>query len=114
MNLPPWWDPDSADKRKKINTRSKKQESDRAKQIGGRVQPGSGSSSRAPEDVRSDEYMEQLKFTDADGYRLTAKEWLRLSHNASTFGRTPRMVVDFEKYGIRLVITQEESNGTPR
>lgn len=108
MSLPPWFDRESSHKRKQINKRSKKQESERAKQIGGRVQPGSGSSSRAPQDVRSDEYMEQLKFTDQDGYRLTAKEWLGLAHDASTFGRTPRMVIDFEKYGIRLVITQEE------
>ena len=106
--LPPWWDKESSHKRKKINKRSAKQEKDRAKQIGGRVQPGSGCSSNAPQDVRSDEYMEQLKFTDGDSYRLTVKEWLQLRGDSDRFGRSPRMVVDFSRHNVRLVITQEE------
>jgi hypothetical protein len=106
--LPSWWDKESSHKRKQINARSKKQESKRAEQIGGRVQPGSGCSSNAPQDVRSDEYMEQLKFTDSASYRLTVKEWLQLSADSDRFGRSPRMVIDFEKHNLRLVITQEE------
>lgn len=107
-DLPPWWDKESAHKRKQINKRSARQEKDRAEQIGGRVQPGSGSSSRAPQDVRNDEYLEQLKFTDADSFALKAKEWLAGEDDASRFGRSHRLLIDFDKYGIRLVVTREE------
>ena|SRR5687768_1599960 len=107
-NLPPWWDKESSHKRKQINKRSEKQESDRAKQIGGRVQPGSGSSSRAPQDVRNESYLEQLKFTDADSFRLSVLEWLSGEADASRFGRSHRLLVDFDKYDVRLVITREE------
>jgi hypothetical protein len=107
-DLPPWWDKESARKRKQVNKRSKKQEEDRAKKIGGRVQPGSGSSYRAPQDVRNDDYLEQLKFTDADSFALKAKEWLAGEADASRFGRSHRMVIDFDKYGLRLVVTRED------
>lgn len=105
-NLPPWWE--SSNKRKKINERSRKQEADRANQIGGRVQPGSGCSPNAPQDVRSEDYLEQLKFTDSESYRLTVKEWMKLRSDSDRFGRSPRMVIDFSNHKIRLVITQEE------
>lgn len=107
-DLPPWFDKESAHKRKQVNTRSKKHETARAKEIGGRVQPGSGSSSRAPQDVRNDEYLEQHKFTDADSFALKIKEWLRNEDDASRFGRLHRMVIDFDAYGVRLVVTREE------
>lgn len=107
-SLPSWWNTEAANSRKKINARSKEQERDRARQIGGRVQPGSGCSSNAPQDVRSNEYMEQLKFTDKGSYRLTAKEWLGLRADSDRFGRSPRMVIDFQEHNLRLIVTQEE------
>lgn len=106
--MPPWWDEESSNKRKKVNARSKKQEQNRAKQIGGRVQPGSGCSPNAPQDVRNAEYMEQLKFTDKASYRLTVEEWLELRADSDRFGRLPRMVIDFEEHNLRLIVTQEE------
>lgn len=107
-DLPPWWDKESARKRKEVNRRSKKHEKDRADQIGGRVQPGSGSSKNAPQDVRNEEYLEQHKFTDADSFRLSVKDWLSGEDDASRFGRLHRIVIDFDKHGVRLVVTRED------
>lgn len=107
-DLPPWWDSESSHKRKQINKRSKKHEEDRAKQIGGRVQPGSGSSDRAPQDIRNAEVLEQHKFTDKDRFTLDVREYLKGEADASRFGRTHRWVLDFDKHGVRLVVTREE------
>lgn len=103
MPLPIWFDKN----REKQNARSRRQEKDRAEQIGGRVQAGSGSSWRAPEDIRAEEFLEQIKFTDSKGFRITVEEWQRLRGHAERDGRSPRLVIDFERFGIRLIVTEE-------
>lgn len=102
--LPPWFNKD----RERRNARSRKQEKERAEEIGGRTQAGSGSSWRAPEDIRAEGFLEQLKFTDSKGFRVTVDEWKRIKKNANNAGRLPRMVIEFSEYGITLVITELE------
>lgn len=101
-------------KRKKVNSRSAKQEKQYAQDKGGKVQPGSGSSPRAPEDVvepldpdTGTGFLTQLKFTDGKGFRITGDEWERIRANARRDGREPRLVIDLVAYGIRLVVTEE-------
>jgi hypothetical protein len=106
---PKWWD--SKHKLKEQNRRSKKQEEKRAKQQGGKRQSGSGSSYRAPQDVRTPDYLEQLKYTDAVSFSIKVKEWLNLRRDALNTGRAPRMVIDFEKHGVRLIIIEESIDG---
>lgn len=110
--LPAWWS-EPAQKRKQ-NRRSRAQERERAKQTGGRQQPGSGSSYRAPQDVvtpldnEEEGFSESIKYTDSDGYRITINEWLQLRSDAHDAGREPRLVIDFTRRKLRLVITEEE------
>lgn len=116
-NLPPWMDSSKA-KKKKINARSARQEKKYAKESGGKVQPGSGSSPRAPEDVvepvgpDGEGDLVQLKYTDAKGFRITVAEWKRLRANARRVGRSPKLVIDFESEGIRLVVREEAGSRT--
>lgn len=104
MNLPSWWNKEG----QRQNRRSATQERKRAQQIGGRVQPGSGSSWRAPQDIRSDEFLEQVKYTDSRSSTITTTLWRRLREDANRAGLEPRYVMDFVKEGIRLVVTEEE------
>lgn len=103
MSLPSWFEKD----REKQNARSQAQERKRAKETGGRVSAGSGSSWRSPQDNRTDEHMEQIKYTDRASYSLKMSEWEAIREDALRFGREPRLLIDFEKHGIRLLITEE-------
>jgi hypothetical protein len=105
VELPAWFnDPGN---RKKINERSARQERKRAEQVGGKVSAGSGSSYRSPQDVRSEGELEQLKFTDKDSFTIKVDEWKKIRDDALRFGREPRMVIDFEQHGIRMIIEEE-------
>lgn len=103
-DLPAWWG-EAADKRVQ-NRRSAQKERKVAKETGGRVQAGSGSSWRAPQDVVTDEEMIQHKYTDAKGYRLTVEEWEVVRRDALQAGREPAMIVEFTRTGRRLLITE--------
>lgn len=103
MSLPSWFDA----QRSNNNKRSQRQEKGWAKKIGGKTQVGSGSSWRAPQDVRNDEYMMQIKFTDSDAFRLSVKEWKRVAADAIRAGKDPAMAITFAQYGITLIVTEE-------
>lgn len=100
--------------RRDVNRRSARQEKRHAERTGGKVQPGSGSSYRAPEDVRgpldgNDEgFLDQLKQYATGRITLTAAEWLKLRKNARQVGREPRMIIEFPEQEIALVITETE------
>lgn len=101
-SLPSFFDP-----RRDRNNRSKKQERERADEIGGRRQSGSGSSHRAPQDVRSDTDLEQLKFTDKDRITILVSDLIKTYADAMVCGREPGYVVNFSKHHIRMVISIE-------
>ena len=105
---PAWWDPDQ---RKTRNQRSKTQELNRAKDTGGRVQAGSGSSWRAPQDVVTGEHLEELKFTGKSSYSIKTSMWVKLRSNAVRLGREPKLVIDFVEEGVRLIVTEEPDPG---
>ena len=97
--------------REDVNSRSKKQELKRAAQIGGRRTAGSGSSYRSPGDVRGDDVLEELKFTDKKAFSLKVSDLLGILVKALNTGREPRMVVDFSEHNIRVVMTIERIDG---
>lgn len=92
--------------RQKVNRRSARQERERAREVGGTVQPGSGSSWRAPRDVKTVEHLEELKFTDQKGYTIDVREWERLATQAALQGKEPRLIVEFPERGIRLIVEE--------
>lgn len=109
MTLPRWWE----DGRQKQNSLSKQQELARAKQTKGKRQPGSGSSRYARHDVKTEDFLEELKFTASGHFTIKASDWLRLRKNSLLAGRQPKLVVDFhclerpEKEKFRLVVIEE-------
>ena len=102
--LPHWFDK----KLEKQNARSKAQERQIASLLGGRVQAGSGSSWRASQDVKSDEELAQVKYTDKGSFVLKVSEMREVAKDASLAGRMPCMIVDFAQHGVRATITFEE------
>lgn len=104
MSEPAWWGGKAA--RKRQNGRSRRQERKVARDLGGRVQAGSGSSWRARQDVKTDDEMVQVKYTDKDSFTLRAKEWEGIVADALKNGREPAMIVEFPHRHLRLRITE--------
>lgn len=104
MSLPAWWD--KAERRDR-NARSKKQEKKIARRTGGRVQAGSGSSWRRPQDVVEEGHVVQAKFTDKPSFTISMKEWAGIRKDAYALGRSPKMEIEFQKHKVKLVITEE-------
>lgn len=106
--LPAWFG-DRAE-RKRRNARTRKQEREHAKNSGGKAQPGSGSSWRAPGDVRTEETLDELKWTQSASYSLKHREWRSVVKKAHLLGREPRMFIDFKniagKTHTRLMIVE--------
>lgn len=102
-DLPSWWSKESG--LRSQNHRSARQERKVAKEVGGRVQAGSGSSWRAPEDIVSDTHMIQHKGTKADSYRVVLKEWKRIIKNARQAGKEPALIIEFED-GTKVLMTE--------
>lgn len=100
--LPAWFHKD----REKRNKRSGRQERQVAKDVGGKVQPGSGSSWRARQDVKGDDDLIQVKFTDKAAFLLKAAEWEQVRTDALKCGREPAMIVELTQTGRRLLITE--------
>lgn len=108
-DLPRWWD-----ERKDRNRRSRRQEKRIAKESGSRVQAGSGSSWRAPQDIKGDEHLTQVKFTDRASYRLAAAELDAVLRDALQAGRDPRMILEFVSFGLRVTMDIEELDNKTR
>lgn len=102
---PAWW----GNERKVQNRRSAKQEKKRAVETGGRTMAGSGSSWRARQDNRTDEELEQIKYTDKKSFTVKVAECEGIYRDALNAGRDPQMVVDFEQHNIRVVMTIERT-----
>lgn len=103
MTDPLWFDRD----KQRQNKRSGQQEKARAKEIGGKVQAGSGSSWRARGDCKNETVLEELKYTDSSSFTLKAKDWLLHKDRALKQGREPVMVIEFMKDNLRLVLREE-------
>lgn len=104
MAMPPWWG--ESGKRRTINRKSAEYERKIAKDTGGRVSAGSGSSWRAPEDVRSETHLIQHKYTERKSFTLTVAELQRVFANAGRAGRDGALIIDFETYGLRVTVTE--------
>lgn len=88
------------------NATSRKQERNIAKERGGKVQPGSGSSWRAKEDVQTPDSLIQIKYRQKS-YSLTAEEGRMLMRNALQVGREPEMIIEFPASKLRAIVRFE-------
>lgn len=107
-SMPSWWG-DAADKRTQ-NRRSRTKESRVARETGGRQTPGSGSSWRAPGDIKTDDDLIEHKYTDGASFRLTVEDWEQARTDALRSGREPAMIVELTRVGRRLLITELPEN----
>lgn len=107
MGLPRWFEGKA--ERRKQNARSRAQERSHAKASGGKAQPGSGSSWRAPGDVVLPELLDELKYTDKQMFPLSLSDWNGIRKKARLMGREPRMIIDYMKEGyprLRLAVVE--------
>lgn len=104
--VPAWWR--EGQDREKQNRRSRSQERNRAASNGGKLQPGSGSSWRARGDVRTEDDLEALKYTDALSYRLDVRDWRVIEADARSQGREPVLIIRFAEHNLTLRVEREE------
>jgi len=95
-NMPAWWG-EKQDKQRQ-NRRSARQERQVARSVGGKVQPGSGSSPRARGDVKSSEELIEVKYTDRDSFSIRKAVWTEHVRRARVQGREPVMVIKFDEH----------------
>lgn len=95
-------------KKRAQNAASRAQEHRHARKVGGKVQAGSGSSWRAKGDVKSSEFMDELKFTSRSSFSITNTIINKLLRAAGQSGREPRLIIDFQSLGVRAVVTFED------
>lgn len=92
MPLPPYMLDQPQDKKKK----SKKQEKRFAKQLGGKVQKGSGAMSFHKGDVKTSELLVECKRTDKETIRVDKKWLIKVSREAMGYGKTPALGFGFD------------------
>lgn len=82
-----------------------------AKKVSGKRQPGSGSGWLHQNDVKSDEYLWELKQTDGKSISIKAEDWEKVRRNALMSGRKAAMHLQIGKY--RLVVLDEGDDRSP-
>ena len=61
-----------------VKKKSSKKEQKRAKELGGKAQPGSGNKFYAKGDIKFDDYLVEHKYTDKKSYPLTKEIFLKI------------------------------------
>ncbi|MEU1816057.1 hypothetical protein ABZ543_12800 [Streptomyces roseifaciens] len=97
---------------------SRRQEKAVAKKVGGQVTPASGSGWAVKNDVRSNDWSLECKWTAAKSYRLSSSDLKHAERNALLDGRDMAFVVEMcgrtwvtvsEATFLRLITTPEDS-----
>lgn len=94
--------------------RSQKQEKRLAKKVGGRVQPGSGSTWGSKGDVKTKghfveddlAFLYECKYTDGKGFRVTVDLWKEISDKAFFEGKRPALQLEIKD--LHLVVIEED------
>lgn len=89
--------------------RSKKQEVRLAKDlIGGHAQIASGAIDYWDNDVCSEAFLMEAKYTEAKSYSIKVKYWNEIEQNAFSIGKLPVLVVEFEPQHKGLAVIRYE------
>jgi len=81
---------------KNVKKKSSRKEKQRAKELGGRAQPGSGNQFNAKGDIKSDEYLIEHKYTDTNSYSLNINTLLKIEREAQEIGKLPAMIIEIK------------------
>jgi hypothetical protein len=76
--------------------RSRKQERDVARDIGGRATPASGAFWHSKGDVRHPDYLMELKRTDKASITLSKQVWEKIRREALLEGKAPALVLQIQ------------------
>jgi hypothetical protein len=76
---------------------ARRQETARAKAVGGRRQPGSGNRPGFRGDVRTENAVEELKFTTKQSYSLKLEDLQKIEEYALSVGSFPLFTVEFRR-----------------
>ena len=87
--------------------RATKKEKKFARKYGGKEQPCSGRMDFAKGDVKLDEFLFELKFTNSKQYVLKVDTLDKISNEAMSIGKNSAMLIDFHTYGEQYVIIKE-------
>jgi hypothetical protein len=91
------------------NKKSKKQEARLAKDlIGGRAQIASGALDYWDNDVCSDAFLMEAKYTEAKSYSIKVKYWDETEKNAFSIGKLPVLVIEFDPQRKGLAVIRYE------
>lgn len=82
-----------------VQRRSRKQEDRYAKRWHGKRQPGSGSRPGYRGDVKLEDFLTEVKFTDAKSCRLELDTLRKIGAEAAAIGRKPLLALDFMGVG---------------
>ena len=91
--------------RRRLRRKWRRHEDSTAKELSGRVQPGSGSLKNPflKEDVLGKHVLCQCKTTDQKGYRLTAKEFKKLHERAMLHVKIAAMRVTIQDQDLAVI-----------
>ena len=90
---------------KKRLKKSKAQEQAACERWQGRRQPGSGNKWHSKGDAKLERFILSQKFTDAESYKLTKKDWLEAVGYGFEESRIPAMEIDIR--GVRVYVIDE-------
>jgi hypothetical protein len=90
-----------------VKTKSQKQERTFAKEVGGRTTPASGAFWSRKGDVRTGEFLMELKCTDKGSISISKAVWEKIRREAILDGRTPALVLQIQDRNL-VVIDQED------
>lgn len=83
------------------------QEARIAQDLGGKVQPASGSRWGARRDVKNDAWLIEAKTTSQGYYRVITRDLAALQQQAYQQGRTPAYVVEFQELGSIAIVPRD-------
>ena len=90
MNTPRWFEGS------RVKKKSQKKERQRASELGGKTQPGSGAQWHAKGDIKLENYLIEHKYTDKKGYTLTNEIFLKVEKEALSIAKIPLMLIEIQ------------------
>lgn len=87
--------------------RAIKKEKKFAQKYGGKVQPCSGRLPVAKGDVKLEEFLVEMKFTQGKQFTLKFDILEKISNEAMSIGKNAALMLDFAEYGEKYVIIKE-------
>ena len=77
-----------------VKKKSQKKENSRAKELGGKVQPGSGNQFFAKGDIKLENYLIEHKYTDNKSYSITLSTFKKIEKEAQALLKNPAMIIE--------------------